>query len=316
MDKLIIIGSGPAGWAAAIYAARADLAPLLIAGSDLGGQLALTDRVENYPGFPQGISGAELAQLLQEQAERFGTRVELDEVVEVDLSTPPFKVKTYGQEYKAQALIVATGTSPRKLQVPGEAEFTGRGVSYCAVCDGFFFRDQRVMVVGGGDTAVKEALFLTKFATIVYIVHRRDQLRAEQIIQEGAKRNEKIELIWETAVTEIVGDDKVTGVRLKNLKNDQESLLPIEGVFIYVGNTPNTTLFEGQLELDEERYILTDLKQRTSVPGVFAAGDVQERVLRQITTAVGTGAKAAMEAERYIAELEGRAYPGWKPLEA
>lgn len=311
MDKLIIIGSGPAGWAAAIYAARANLAPLLIAGSDLGGQLALTDRVENYPGFPQGISGAEFAQLLQEQAERFGTRVELDEVVEVDLSTPPFKVKTYGQEYEAQALIVATGTSPRKLQVPGEAEFTGRGVSYCAVCDGFFFRDQRVMVAGGGDTAVKEALFLTKFATKVYIVHRRDQLRAEQIIQEGAKRNEKIELIWETAVTEIVGDDKVTGVRLKNLKNDQESLLPVEGVFIYVGNTPNTTLFEGQLELDEERYILTDLKQRTSVPGVFAAGDVQERVLRQITTAVGTGAKAAMEAERYIAELEGRAYPGW-----
>jgi len=315
MHKLIIIGSGPAGLAAAIYAARADLAPLLIAGSDLGGQVGLTDQVENYPGFPQGISGAELTQLMQKQAERFGTRVELDEVVEVDLSTPPFKVKSYSQEYEAQALIVATGASPRKLQVPGEAEFTGRGVSYCATCDGFFFRDQRVVLVGGGDAAVKEALFLTKFATKVHIVHRRDQLRAEQIIQERAKRNEKIEFIWDTVVTEIVGSDTVTGVRLKNVESGQESLLPAEGVFIYVGNTPNTALFEGRLELDEENYIVTDLEQRTSVPGVFAAGDVQERVLRQIATAVGTGAKAAMEAERYIAELEDRAYPGWKPLE-
>jgi len=315
MHKLIIIGSGPAGLAAAIYAARADLAPLLIAGSDLGGQVGLTEQVENYPGFPQGISGAELAQLMQEQAERFGTRVELDEVVEVDLSTAPFKVKTYSQEYEAQALIVATGASPRKLQVPGEAEFTGRGVSYCATCDGFFFRDQKVVVVGGGDAAVKEALFLTKFATKVYIVHRRDQLRAEQIVQERAKRNEKIEFVWDTVVTEIVGSDTVTGVRLKNLESGQESLLPAEGVFIYVGNTPNTALFEGQLELDEEKYMVTDLEQGTSVPGVFAAGDVQERVLRQIATAVGTGAKAAMEAERYIAELEDRAYPGWKPLE-
>ncbi len=316
MHRLIIIGSGPAGLAAAIYAARADLAPLLIAGSDLGGQVALTEGVENYPGFPQGISGAELARLMQEQAERFGTRVELDEVVEVDLSTRPFKVKTYSQEYEAQALIVATGASPRKLQVPGEEEFTGRGVSYCATCDGFFFRDQRVVVVGGGDAAVKEALFLTKFATKVYIVHRRGQLRAEQIVQDRAKRNEKIGFIWDTMVTEIVGSDNVTGVRLKNLKGGQESLFPAEGVFIYVGNTPNTALFEGQLELDEERYIVTDLEQRTSVPGVFAAGDVQERVLRQIATAVGTGAKAAMEVERYIAELEDRVYPGWKPLEA
>lgn len=316
MHKLIIIGSGPAGLAAAIYAARADLAPLLIAGRDLGGQVALTEQVENYPGFPQGISGAELTQLMQEQAERFGTRVELDEVVEVDLSTRPFKVKTYSQEYEAQALIVATGTSPSKLQVPGEKEFTGRGVSYCATCDGFFFRDKKVVVVGGGDAAVKEALFLTKFATKVYIVHRRDQLRAEQIIQERAKRNEKIEFIWDTVVTEIVGSENVTGVRLKNLESGQESLLPAEGVFIYVGNTPNTALFEGQLELDGEKYIVADLEQRTSVPGVFAAGDVQERVLRQIATAVGTGAKAAMEAERYIAELEDRDYPGWKPLEA
>jgi len=316
MHKLIIIGSGPAGLAAAIYAARADLAPLLIAGSDLGGQVALTEQVENYPGFPQGISGAELTQLMQEQAERFGTHVELDEVVEVDLSTRPLKVKTYSQEYEAQALIVATGVSPRKLQVPGEAEFTGRGVSYCATCDGFFFRDRRVVVVGGGDAAVKEALFLTKFASKVYIVHRRDQLRAEQIVQERVQRNEKIEFVWDTVVTEVVGSDNVTGVRVKNLKSGQESLLPAEGVFIYVGHTPNTALFEGELELDEEGYIITDLEQGTSVPGVFAAGDVQERVLRQIATAVGTGAKAAMEAERYIAELEDRAYPGWTPLEA
>lgn len=315
MHKLVIIGSGPAGLAAAIYAARANLAPLLIAGKDLGGQVALTAQVENYPGFPQGISGAELARLMQEQAVRFGTRLEVDEVVEVDLSTRPFKVKTYSQEYEAQALIIATGTSPRKLQVPGEAEFAGRGVSYCATCDGFFFRDKSVVVVGGGDAAVKEALFLTKFATKVYIVHRRDQLRAEQIIQERAKRDEKMEFIWDTVVTEIVGGDNVTGVRLKNLQSGQESLLPAEGVFIYVGNTPNTALFEGKLELDEEGYIVTDSQQRTRVPGVFAAGDVQEGVLRQIATAVGTGAKAAMEAERYLAELEDRAYPEWKPLE-
>ncbi len=312
MHRLIIMGSGPAGFAAAIYAGRADLSPLLIAGRDLGGQVALTSQVYNYPGFPQGITGLELVRLMQEQAQQFGTEIVMDEVVEVDLSTRPFRVKTYGQRYETQALIIATGASPRKLDVPGEEEFTGRGVSYCATCDGFFFRDQKVAVVGGGDTAVKEALFLTRFAAGVYIIHRRDRLRAEKVIEERARKNEKVEFVFDSVVAEIVGEEGVTGVRVKNLKNGQESLLPLDGVFIYVGNIPNTSLFAGQLELDEDGYIVTDLAQHTNVPGVFAAGDVQERVLRQIATAVGTGAKAAMEAEKYIAELEGRAYPDWE----
>jgi len=315
MEKLIIIGSGPAGLTAAIYAARAQLAPLLITGNALGGQMGVTDVVENYPGFPQPIAGAELTTLMREQAERFGTKVELEEAVEVDLSHRPFRVKTYGREHEAQTLIIATGATPRKLGVPGEEEFIGRGVSYCATCDGFFFRDKRVAVVGGGDAAVKEAVFLTRFASRVYIVHRRDVLRAEQIVQEMAKLNEKIEFVWDTVVMEILGQEGPTGLRLKDLKSGEESVLPIDGVFVYAGNLPNIALFQGQLELDEEGYIVTDAQQRTSVPGVFAAGDVQERVLRQIATAVGTGAKAAMEAERYIAELEGRAYPDWQALE-
>ena len=309
MEELIIIGSGPAGWTAGIYAGRAQLAPLLITGSAPGGQMALTPEIENYPGFPQGISGQELTQLMQQQAERFGARVQMDEVTAVDLSTRPFKVTAYGDEYEAQALIVTTGTSPSKLGVPGEAEFTGRGVSYCATCDGFFYQDRQVVVVGGGDAAVEEAIFLTKFATQVYVVHRRNRLRAEKVFQERAFRNEKIAFIWDTAVTEILGDGKVTGVRLKNVKTDEESTLDADGVFVYVGAIPNTGFLEGQLELDDRGYIVTDRQCHTSVPGVFAAGDVQERVLKQVSTAVGSGAMAAMEAEKFIAELEDRAYP-------
>ena len=309
MEELIIIGSGPAGFTAGIYAGRAQLAPLLITGSAPGGQMALTSEIENYPGFPQGLSGQELTQLMQQQAERFGARVLMDEVTAVDLSTHPFKVTAYGDEYEAKALVIATGTSPRKAGVPGEAEFTGRGVSYCATCDGFFFQDRQVVVVGGGDSALEEAIFLTKFATQVYVVHRRNRLRAEKVFQERAFRNEKIKFVWDTVVTEILGDGKVTGVRLKNVKTEEESTLEADGVFIYVGTIPNTGFLKGQLELDERGYIATNRQGHTSVPGVFAAGDVQERVLKQVSTAVGSGAMAAMEAEKFMAELEDRVYP-------
>ncbi|MGA9347238.1 MAG: thioredoxin-disulfide reductase [Anaerolineae bacterium] len=309
MEKLIIVGSGPAGWTAGIYAGRALLAPLLITGRAPGGQMALASEIENYPGFPQGISGQELNQLMQQQAKRFGTKVQMDEVTTVELSTHPFKVTAYGDEYEAQALIIATGTYPRKLGVPGEAELTGRGVSYCATCDGFFYQDRKVIVVGGGDSAIEEAIFLTRFATQVYVVHRRNCLRAEKVFQERAFRNEKIDFVWDTVVTKILGNGKVTGVRLKNVKTREESTLEADGVFIYVGTIPNTGFLGGQLELDDRGYIVTNRQCHTSVPGVFAAGDVRERVLKQISTAVGSGAMAAMEAEKFIAELEDRAYP-------
>jgi len=309
MEELIIIGSGPAGFTAGIYAGRAQLAPLLIAGSAPGGQMALTSEIENYPGFPQGLTGQELTQLMQQQAERFGARVQMDEVTAVDLSAHPFKVTAYGDEYEAKALIVVTGTSPRKLGVPGEAEFAGRGVSYCATCDGFFFQDRQVVVVGGGDSALEEAIFLTRFASQVYVVHRRDRLRAEKIFQDRAFRNEKIEFIWNTVVTDILGDGRVTGVRLRNVKTEEESTMEAGGVFIYVGVIPNTGFLGGHVELDDRGYVVTDRQGHTSVPGVFAAGDVQERVLKQVATAVGSGAMAAMEAEKFIAELEDRAYP-------
>jgi thioredoxin reductase (NADPH) len=309
MEELIIVGSGPAGFTAGIYAGRAQLAPLLITGSAPGGQMALTSEIENYPGFPQGLSGQELTQLMQQQVERFGTRVQMDEVTAVDLSAHPFKATAYGDEHETKTLVIATGTSPRKLGVPGEAEFTGRGVSYCATCDGFFFQDRQVVVVGGGDSALEEAIFLTKFATQVHVVHRRDRLRAEKVFQERAFRNEKIKFVWDTVVTDILGDGRVTGVRLKNVKTEEEFTMEADGIFIYVGTIPNTGFLAGQLELDERGYIVTDRRCHTSVPGVFAAGDVQERVLKQVSTAVGSGAMAAMEAEKFIAELEDRAYP-------
>ncbi len=309
MENLIIIGSGPAGWTAGIYAGRAQLSPLLITGGAPGGQMALTSEIENYPGFPQGLSGQELTQLMQQQAERFGTRVQMDEVTAIELSNHPFKVTTYGDEYETKSLIIVTGTSPRKLGVPGEAEFRGRGISYCATCDGFFYQDRQVVVVGGGDSALEEAIFLTKFARQVHAVHRRNRLRAEKVFQERAFRNEKIEFVWDSVVTEILGEGKVAGVRLKNVKTEEESTLETDGVFIYVGVIPNTGFLGGQLELDDRGYIVTNRQCHTSMPGVFAAGDVQERVLKQVSTAVGSGAMAAMEAEKFIAELEDRAYP-------
>ena len=309
MEEVVIIGSGPAGMSAAIYAGRSQLAPLVITGNALGGQAASTSEIENYPGFPNGSSGAELAQLMQQQAEHFGARFQMDEVTEVTLREHPFVVKTYGATYQAKALIVATGVSPRLLGVPGETELKGRGVSYCATCDGFFYKDRMVVVVGGGDAAVEEAMFLTRFASKVYIVHRRNRLRAQKVLQERALANNKLEFVWDSAITEVVGTDNVTGVRVRNVKTGKETVLQVDGMFTYIGNVPNTKLFDGKLELDLQGYIVADRSMHTSVAGVFAAGDVQEHVLKQVATAVGTGAIAAMEADKFISELEGQAYP-------
>ena len=310
MEKLIIIGSGPAGYAAAIYTARAQLNPFVLAGQQLGGQVAISSEIGNYPGFPEDINGAELAQLMQRQAERFGARIEMDIVTSVDLSVRPFKVVTYGGEHEAQALIVASGASPRKLDVPGEAEFSGRGVSYCATCDGFFYMGKEIVMVGGGDAAVEEAVFLTRFASKVTIIHRRDRLRAEKLLQEQAFSNQKIEFLWDTVVTEMVGDNFVTGLKVRNLKTDEQSLFSTQGVFVAIGYIPNTDFLDGQLELTETGYIVADEDQRTSIPGVWAAGDVSDWTYRQIATSVGAGCKAAMQAEHYLATLEGTAYPG------
>jgi len=310
MEKVIIIGSGPAGYAAAVYTGRAQLEPLLIAGPALGGQVALSSEIGNYPGFPEDIEGAELAQLMQKQAERFGARVEMDIVTGVDLSSRPFKVTTYGGQYETQALIVTSGASPRKLGVPGEEQFSGRGVSYCATCDGFFYMGKEIVMVGGGDAAVEEAIFLTRFASKVTIIHRRDQLRAEKLLRDRAFHNEKIEFLWDTIVTEIVGENSVTGVQVRNVKTGGEKLFPTQGVFIAIGYVPNTGFLAGQLETMDSGYIVADEDQRTSVEGVWAAGDVCDWTYKQIATSVGAGCKAALQAEHYIAKLEDRAYPG------
>jgi thioredoxin reductase (NADPH) len=315
MEKVIIIGSGPSGYAAAIYAARDQLSPLVIAGPALGGQVATSSEVGNYPGFPEDISGAELAQRMQQQAERFGARFEMDIVTGVDLSRRPFRVTTYGEEYEAQALIVSSGASPRKLGVPGEAQFAGRGVSYCATCDGFFYIGKEIVMVGGGDAAIEEAVFLTRFADKVTVIHRRNQLRAEPLLQQCAFHNSKIAFVWDTVVHEIEGREVVTGVRLANVQSGEESLFPTEGVFIAIGYVPNTGFLGGQLTLNENGYVVADEHGRTSVEGVWAAGDVCDWVYRQIATSVGSGARTAMQVERYIAKIEGRAYPGAVDLE-
>jgi thioredoxin reductase (NADPH) len=303
IENVIIVGSGPAGWSAAIYTGRANLRPLLITGNEVGGQVALTTEVENYPGFPEGLTGPELVKRMQSQAEKFGTTVESDYVTEIDVNGPPFSVQTAsGKNYRARALIIATGASPRKLGVPGEERLTGRGVSYCATCDGFFFRDKELVVVGGGDSALEEALFLTRFASRIRIVHRRDQLRAGATLQRRARVNPKIEYIWDTVVTSINGENRVESVNLKNLKTGEVSELATDGVFVYVGHLPNNQLFQGKLAMDEQGYLITDKLMRTSVPGIFAAGEIQDHRFRQVATSVGQGVAAAMEAERYIAE--------------
>ena len=310
MENVVIIGSGPAGFTAAIYTGRAQLNPLVIAGPAMGGQVALSSEIGNYPGFPEDVNGAELAQLMLRQAERFGARIEMDIVTEVDLSSQPLKVTTYGGEIETRALVVTSGASPRKLGVPGEEKLSGRGVSYCATCDGFFYMGKEIVVVGGGDAAVEEADFLTRFADKVRLVHRRDRLRAEKFLQDRVLRNEKVEVIWDSVVEEVVGDESVEAVRLRNVKTDEESLLPTDGVFIAIGYVPNTEFLGDQLELTESGYVVTDDQGATSVEGVWAAGDVSDWTYRQIATSVGAGCKTALHVEHYIAKLEDRAYPG------
>ena len=299
---LIIIGGGPAGLTAAIYAGRAALKTLVLAGATPGGQIANTDRVENYPGFPEGIAGPELALSFQGQAERFVERVVTDFVTEVDFSTSPLTVKTHSEIFQGRVVIVATGAFPRRLGVPGENEFFGRGVSTCATCDGFFYKDRRVVVIGGGDSAIDEGLFLTKFAREVIVVHRRDELRAAKSLQERAFANAKMTFVWDTVVEEILGNQTVTGVQVRNVKSGETSVIETDGVFVYVGLVPGTKVFDGQLELDKQGYIVTDSRQRTSVPGVFAAGDVQSPDFRQVVIAAGSGARAVIEADRFLAE--------------
>jgi thioredoxin reductase (NADPH) len=309
MENLVIIGSGPAGLTAGIYAGRALLNPLLITGHAMGGQVVSTDEIENYPGFPDGITGAELAQLFQRHAERFGTRIVYDVVTDVDFDKHPFVIYTYSGPIDARAVIISTGVTPRKLGVPGEKEFSGRGVSYCATCDGFFYTDKEVAVVGGGNAAVEEGLFLTRYAKRVHLIHRRNRLRAHAVAQERATKSEKMNFVWNSVVTGVVGDDKVTAVTIRNVETEEESELPVDGIFVYVGQIPNTTLFAEKVAMDEAGFIETDRRMHTNVPGVFAAGDVQDRVLAQVVTAAGSGAIAAMEAERFLAELEGQPYP-------
>jgi thioredoxin reductase (NADPH) len=300
-EKVIIIGSGPAGLTAGLYAARANLKPLIVTGTDVGGQVSISNEVENYPAFPDGTTGPELVDRMRQQAEKFGARIEMDQVTEVDFSTgPPFYLKTYGQEYQAHA-IVATGASPRRLGVPGEDEFIGRGVSFCATCDGFFFRGKDVVVVGGGDSALEEGLFLTKFADRVQVVHRRDELRAGPMLTQRAQKNEKMSFMWDTVVEEVVGNGSVEAVAVKNLKTGDQRRLATDGVFIYIGHYPNTQLFKGQLQMDAHNYLITDKLMMTSVPGVFAAGEVQDPVFRQVISSAGQGAQAAISVERWLA---------------
>ena len=311
MRDVVILGAGPAGLTAAIYAARANHAPVVITGPLFGGQLALTTEVENFPGFPDGVLGPELMELMKRQAERFGAEIRIGDVTDVELTQSPLRMTFNRELIETKSLIIATGASARLLDVPGEREFFGRGVSTCATCDGFFYRDKTVAVVGGGDSAVEEGTFLTRYASKVFLVHRRDRLRASQILQDRARKNDKIDFIWDTVVEEIIGDaDKgVTTARLRNVKTGAEEERQVEGVFLAIGHVPNTKIFEGQLKLDEQGYIVTDSRMHTNIQGVFACGDCQDHIYRQAITAAGTGCVAAMEAEKFLAEVEGRAYP-------
>jgi len=310
MRDVIIIGSGPAGLTAAIYAARASLKPLVISGLERGGQVTLTDDIENFPGFPDGLSGFDMYQLLEKQATKFGAEMLYDIVTEVDLTGEVKKVKTADEEFESKAVIIATGSTPKRLGVPGEEEFIGKGVSYCATCDGFFFKDKHVAVIGGGNSALDEGLYLTHHAAKVTIIHRRDRLRADAILQERALNHEKVDFIWDTVVEEVLGDEAVNALKLKNVKTGEVTDYPIDGVFVFIGHKPNVDLFVGQVELDEGHYIKTDGRTHTNLPGVFACGDVQDPIYRQAITAAGSGCQAGMEAEKYVAELEGKAYPG------
>ena len=301
---LLIVGSGPSGLSAALYAGRAELNPLVLTGMTLHGQASITDTIENYPGFPDGIGGAELGQLFQTQAERFGAEILMDQAIGVDLTKVPLQVETYSNLYQAKALIISTGAAHRKLQIPGEMELTGRGVSYCGTCDGWFFKGKDIVVVGGGDSALEEGLFLTRFANSVTIIHRRNELRAGAILKNRAFKNPKIKFIWDTVVTEIIGDNAVNAVKLLNVKTNQEEVHETEGVFIFIGHKPNSNLFKEQLELDKEGYIKINSSMETNIRGVFAAGEVADPNFRQVVTSAGMGAAAAIQATRYLEQNE------------
>ena len=286
--------------AAALYAARAELEPEVLTGMQLGGQAALTHVIENYPGFPTGVGGAELGELFQKQAENFGAKVEFDMAHEVDLSQRPYKVTTDNGEYLADTLILTTGANPTHLNIPGEVELTGRGVSYCATCDGWFFKDKKVVIVGGGDSALEEGLFITRYASSVTVIHRRDEFRASPVLQKRAKEHPKMNFILDTVVTEVVGTDKVTTLKLKNTKTGAESTFDTDGLFIFIGHVPNTQMFKGQLEMSDLGYVIVNDKMETNVEGVYAAGEIADPHFRQVITSAGMGAAAAIQATRFL----------------
>lgn len=302
--KTLILGSGPAGLSAAMYAARANLEPVVLTGMELGGQVSLTSTIENYPGFPEGVGGQELVDLFQKQAEKFGAHIEYDTATDVDIDERPFRIRTYNGEYLAETLIIATGAQATHLDVPGEKELTGRGVSYCATCDGWFFKDKDVIVVGGGDSAIEESLFLTRYAKSITIIHRRDSLRAGIILQKRVYNHPKIKFIWDSVITEIIGEEKVNKVSLINLKTNKSSELPTDGVFIFIGHIPSTQIFTGSLEMDGHGYIKTDNQLSTNIPGVFVAGEAGDPDFRQVITSAGMGAAAAMQAIRFLQKQE------------
>jgi thioredoxin reductase (NADPH) len=298
--KVMVLGSGPAGLSAALYAARAELAPVVLTGMQLGGQAALTYTIENYPGFPEGVGGAQLGELFQKQAEHFGAKVEFEMAHAVDLSQRPFKVTADSGEYTADALILTTGASPNQLKIPGENELTGRGVSYCATCDGWFFKDKKVVIVGGGDSALEEGLFITRYASSVTIIHRRNELRASPLLQKRALEHPKVNFIWDTIVTDVLGTEKLEALKLKNVKTGDETIFETDGLFIFIGHTPNTQMFKGQLEMSDLGYVTVNDKMETSVKGVYAAGELADPHFRQVITSAGMGAAAAIQATRFL----------------